>query len=72
MMHTSVSNHVALAFGENQHLDAAQYHEMLKGMGVSTSLRAPWNSPTSSLQDPEDFDEAFIAAAEKKTYEAKE
>ena len=23
MMHTSVSNHVALAFGENQHLDAA-------------------------------------------------
>ena len=73
MMHTSVSNHVALAFGENQHLDAAQYHEMLKGMeGIYFAKDAVTFSDSEiPSKTQEDFDEAFIAAAEK-TYEAKE
>ena len=73
MMHTSVSNHVALAFGENQHLDAAQYHEMLKGMeGIYFAKGAvEFSDDEIPSKTQEDFDEAFIAAAEK-TYEAKE
>ena len=73
MMHTSVSNHVALAFGENAHLDAAQYHEMLKGMeGIYFAKGAvSFSDDEISSKTQEDFDEAFIAAAEK-TYEAKE
>ena len=73
MMHTSVSNHVALAFGENQHLDAAQYHEMLKGMeGIYFAKGAvEFSDEEIPSKTQEDFDEAFIAAAEK-TYEAKE
>ena len=73
MMHTSVSNHVALAFGENQHLDAAQYHEMLKGMEGIYFAKDAVTFPDSEISSKtqEDFDEAFIAAAEK-TYEAKE
>ena len=73
MMHTSVSNHVALAFGENQQLDAAQYHEMLKGMeGIYFAKGAvEFSDEEISSKTQEDFDEAFIAAAEK-TYEAKE
>ena len=73
MMHTSVSNHVALAFGENQHLDAAQYHEMLKGMeGIYFAKGAvEFSDEEIPSKTQKDFDEAFIAAAEK-TYEAKE
>ena len=73
MMHTSVSNHVALAFGENQHLDAAQYHEMLKGMeGIYFAKGAvEFSDEEIPSKTQEDFDEAFISAAEK-TYEAKE
>ena len=73
MMHTSVSNHVALAFGENQQLDAAQYHEMLKGMeGIYFAKGAvEFSDEEIPSKTQEDFDEAFIAAAEK-TYEAKE
>ena len=73
MMHTSVSNHVALAFGENQQLDAAQYHEMLKGMeGIYFAKGAvEFSDDEIPSKTQEDFDEAFIAAAEK-TYEAKE
>ena len=73
MMHTSVSNHVALAFGENQHLDAAQYHEMLKGMeGIYFAKGAvEFSDDEIPSKTQEDFDEAFISAAEK-TYEAKE
>ena len=73
MMHTSVSNHMALAFGENQHLDAAQYHEMLKGMEGIYFAKDAVTFPDSEISSKtqEDFDEAFIAAAEK-TYEAKE
>ena len=72
-MHTSVSNHVALAFGENQQLDAAQYHEMLKGMeGIYFAKGAvEFSDEEIPSKTQEDFDEAFIAAAEK-TYEAKE
>ena len=73
MMHTSVSNHVALAFGENQQLDAAQYHEMLKGMeGIYFAKGAvEFSDEEIPSKTQDDFDEAFIAAAEK-TYEAKE
>ena len=73
MMHTSVSNHVALAFGESQHLDAARYHEMLSGMeGIYFAKGAvEFSDEEIPSKTQEDFDEAFIAAAEK-TYEAKE
>ena len=67
MMHTSVSNHVALAFGENQQLDAAQYHEMLKGMeGIYFAKGAvEFSDEEIPSKTQEDFDEAFISAAEK-------
>ena len=73
MMHTSVSNHVALAFGENQHLDAAKYREMLSGMeGIYFAKGAvEFSDEEIPSKTQEDFDEAFISAAEK-TYEAKE
>ena len=73
MMHTSVTSHVALAFGESQHLDAPRYHEMLKGMeGIYFASGAvKFSDEEIPSKTQEDFDETFIAAAEK-TYEAKE
>ena len=73
MMRTSVGNHVALAFGESQHLDATRYHEMLKGMeGIYFARGAvSFSDEEIPVKTQEDFDQAFIAAAEK-TYEAKE
>ena len=73
MMHTSVTSHVALAFGESPHLDAPRYREMLKGMeGIYFASGAvKFSDEEIPSKTQEDFDEAFIAAAEK-TYEAKE
>ncbi|MBE6996072.1 MAG: preprotein translocase subunit SecA [Ruminococcaceae bacterium] len=73
MMHTSIGNHVALAFSENSHLENAAYREMLKGLegiyfargDVSISVE---EAPKLSA---EDFTDRFIAAAEA-TYTAKE
>ncbi|MEY8386540.1 preprotein translocase subunit SecA [Oscillospiraceae bacterium 38-13] len=71
MMHTSIGNHVSLAFGENQHLDAAGYREMLRGLEGMYFAKGAVDIPDVSGKGQEDFDEAFIAAAEA-FYAAKE
>lgn len=73
MMHTSIGNHVSLAFGEHQHLDAAGYREMLRGLEGMYFAKGAVSIPEAevSQKSQEDFDQAFIAAAEA-FYEAKE
>ena len=73
MMHTSISNHVALAFGESQHLDAAGYKDMLRGLEGIYFLPSAVCIPASEIpgKTQEEFTDLFIQAAEK-TYEAKE
>ncbi len=73
MMHTSIGNHVSLAFGEHQHLDAAGYREMLRGLEGMYFAKDAVSIPEAevSQKSQEDFDQAFIAAAEA-FYEAKE
>ena len=73
MMHTAISNHVAMAFGEKSALDMAGYREMMRSMD---GLYFPQG--TISLTEEEvgekseqDFVELFTDAA-SKTYEAKE
>ncbi len=66
MMHTSIGNHVSLAFGEQQHLDAAGYREMLRGLEGMYFAKGAVNIPEGEIaqKNQEDFDAAFIAAAE--------
>ena len=66
MMHTSIGNHVSLAFGEKQHLDAAGYQEMLRGLEGMYFAKGAVAIPEGEIpqKSQEDFDEAFIAAAE--------
>ena len=73
MMHTSIGNHVSLAFGEKQHLDAAGYQEMLRGLEGMYFARGAVRIPEGEIpgKSQEDFDGAFIAAAEA-FYENKE
>ena len=73
MMHTSIENHVALAFGEQQALDAAGYREMLRGLEgmyfAKGSIALSEDELTEKTE--QDLVELFVAAAEK-TYAAKE
>ena len=73
MMHTSISNHVSLAFGENQHLDEAGYREMLRGLEGMYFAKGAVQVPASEIagKSEQDFTDLFIEAAEK-TYAAKE
>ena len=73
MMHTSIGNHVSLAFGEKLHLDAAGYREMLRGLEGMYFAKGAVSIPEGEVpgKSQEDFDEAFIAAAES-FYENKE
>ncbi len=73
MMHTSIGNHVSLAFGEKPHLDAAGYREMLRGLEGMYFAQGAVSIPEGEVpgKSREDFDEAFIAAAES-FYENKE
>ncbi len=66
MMHTSIGNHVSLAFGEKLHLDAAGYREMLRGLEGMYFAKGAVSIPEGEVsgKSQEDFDEAFIAAAE--------
>ena len=72
-MHTSISNHVSLAFGENQHLDEAGYREMLRGLEGMYFAKGAVQVPASEIagKSEQDFTDLFIEAAEK-TYAAKE
>ncbi len=73
MMHTSIANHVALAFGENQSLDAAAYKEMMRGLEGIYFLPSAVSLPAAevSSKTQEELTELFVQAAEA-TYEAKE
>ena len=73
MMHTSIGNHVSLAFGEKPHLDAAGYREMLRGLEGMYFAQGAVSIPEGEVpgKSQEDFDAAFIAAAES-FYENKE
>ncbi len=73
MMHTSIANHIALAFGEQEHLDAAGYQEMLRGMEGTYFVKGAVNIPESEIpsKTQEEFNDIFCAAAEQ-LYEAKE
>jgi len=73
MMRTSISNHVGLAFGEKQRLDAAGYQEMLRGLEGMYFAKGAVSIPEAEIsgKSQEDFTVAFTAAAEA-FYETKE
>ena len=73
MMHTSIANHVSLAFAENQSLDANGYREMLRGLEGMYFAKGAVRLDESEIagKSQEDFNDLFIEAAEK-TYAAKE
>ena len=73
MMHTSISNHVSLAFGEKSSLDTAGYREMLRGLEGMYFAKGAVSIPAEEIpgKSQEDFDQVFIAAAED-FYAAKE
>ncbi len=71
MMHTSIENHVSLAFGEKQRLDESGYREMLRGLEGMYFAKGAVDIPEVSQKSQEDFDAAFTAAAEA-FYESKE
>ena len=73
MMRTSIANHVSLSFGERQHLDAAGYQEMLRGLEGMYFAKGAVSIPAGEVpgKDQEDFAGTFTAAAEN-FYEAKE
>ncbi|MBR3641333.1 MAG: preprotein translocase subunit SecA, partial [Oscillibacter sp.] len=73
MMHTSIENHVAMAFAERASLTNDAYREMLRGLeGMFFPRDAVRFTPEEAERaTQEDFNEAFIAAAEK-TYAEKE
>ena len=73
MMRTSIANHVSLSFGERQHLDAAGYQEMLRGLEGMYFAKGAVSIPAEEVpgKDQEDFAGTFTAAAEN-FYEAKE
>ena len=73
MTRTTIATHVAMAFGENQSLDAAGCREMLRGL---EGLYFPkdtfqFTEDDAAEKSQQDFTDLFVEAAEK-TYEAKE
>ena len=73
MMRSTIANHVAMAFGENQSLDAAGFRELLRGAEGLYFPKGTFQFTEEELADktPQDFTDLFCEAAEK-TYEAKE
>jgi preprotein translocase subunit SecA len=73
MMHTAIGNHVGMSFSETDRLDAHAYREMMRGLEGTYFLPGTVSVPAEELSShtEDDFDELFIAAAEK-TYAAKE
>ena len=73
MMHTSIANHVSLAFAEKQSLDANGYREMLRGLEGMYFAKGAVQLADGEIagKSQEDFNDLFIAAAEQ-TYAAKE
>ncbi|MCI8808931.1 MAG: preprotein translocase subunit SecA [Oscillibacter sp.] len=71
MMHTSIANHVAMAFSEKTSLDAAACQEMLRGLEGTYFAKGTVSVAGCEGNSQEQFTNQFTAAAEK-TYEAKE
>ena len=73
MTRTAIADHVAMAFGEAQALDAAGCREMLRGLeGLYFPRDAfQFTEEEAAEKTQQDFTDLFVEAAEK-TYEAKE
>ena len=73
MTRTVIADHVAMAFGENQSLDAAGCREMLRGIeGLYFPAGAfQFSEDDAAEKTQQDFTDLFTEAAQK-TYEAKE
>ena len=73
MMHTAISDHVALSFSDQSHLDNAGYREMMRGLEGTYFLPSAVTIPAAEIpgKSQEDFCDTFIQAAES-TYAAKE
>ena len=73
MMRSTIADHVAMVFGENQALDAAGFRELLRGAEGLYFPKGTFQFDEAELADKtaQDFTELFCEAAEK-TYEAKE
>ncbi len=73
MTRNAIADHVAMAFGEAQALDAAGCREMLRGLEGLYFPKDPFQFTEDDAADKtqQDFTDLFLEAAEK-TYEAKE
>ena len=71
MMHTAISNHVALECGENATLDDAGFKSMIRGLEGTYFLPGAVSVESCVGKSVEEMTDACIAAAEA-TYSAKE
>ena len=73
MMRTAIGNHVALAFGDQEHLDMPRCKEMLRALDGMYFPKGTFRFTEAELAEktPEDFIGPFADAAEK-VYAAKE
>ena len=73
MMHTSIADHVALAFAENEHLDKGTYRDMMRGLEGTYFLPSAVTILEREIPEKtsEELTQLFIEAAEN-TYAAKE
>ena len=73
MTRNAIADHVAMAFGEAQALDAAGCREMLRGLEGLYFPKDTFQFTEDDAADKtqQDFTDLFLEAAEK-TYEAKE
>ncbi|MCI9481770.1 MAG: preprotein translocase subunit SecA [Oscillibacter sp.] len=71
MMHTSISNHIAMAFAEQGTLDEAACLEVLRGLEGTYFAKGAVSVSDGADNGQESLTERCAAAAEK-TYEAKE
>ena len=71
MMHTAISNHVALECGENATLDDAGFKSMIRGLEGTYFLPGAVSTESCVGKSVEEMTDACIAAAEA-TYSAKE
>ena len=73
MMRATITDHVAMVFGENQSLDAAGFRELLRGAEGLYFPKGTFQFDETQLAEKtqQDFTDLFCQAAEK-TYEAKE
>jgi preprotein translocase subunit SecA len=73
MTHTAIADHVAMAFGEKQSLDLADFREMMRGLDGLYFPKYTFRFDEEAIGEKtqQDFTEMFCEAAEK-TYNDKE